>query len=77
MVKKTIKKTLKNTLKVKVPFYKIGPGDTATIELEKADDIHYRGIQLGHLIEVKELPKKEKKVVSATVKKRKKKVKYL
>lgn len=64
-----VKKTLKNVLKVKVPFYKIKPGGTATIELEKPDDIHFRGIQLGHLKEVKEKPKKEiKKKVKKKVK---------
>jgi len=56
-----VKKRLKNVLKVKVPFYKIGPGDTATIELEP-DDIHWRGIELGHLVEVKKKPKKKKSV---------------
>ena len=71
------KKTLKNVLKVEVPFYKIKPGQTATIELEKADDIHYRGIELGHLIEVSKeeitFPLEESKIV--TTKTRKKKVK--
>lgn len=75
------KKTLKNILKVEIPFYKIKPGETATIELEKVDDIHYRGIALGHLMEVGkekiifELPKeKPKEIIIATSKTRKKKV---
>ena len=53
-----VKKLLKNVLKVKVPVYQIEPGETKEIELVKPDDIHYRGIQLGHLVEVK-APKEE------------------
>lgn len=79
-----VKKTLKNILKVEVPFYKIKPGQTATVEFESLDDIHYRGIELGHLIVVGEEKVEEKiikgkeiitgKIVTATSKFIKKKV---
>jgi len=76
-----VKKTLKNMLKVEVPFYKIKPGDTRTIELETSDDIHYRGIELGHLVVVEEKIEekrgKEKitgEIITATSKTIKKKV---
>ena len=72
-----VKKTLKNVLKVEIPFFKIKPGQTATIELEKSDDIHYRGITLGYLKEVEPekitFPLEEpKEIITKT---RKKKVK--
>jgi len=46
------KKRLKNILEVELPFYKIKPGETKEIEITAPDDIHLRGIQLGHLKEV-------------------------
>ena len=45
---------LKNKLKVEVPFYKILPGETKEITITESDDIHYRGIELGHLVLVDE-----------------------
>jgi len=71
-----MKKTLKNTLKVKLPFYKIKPGGIATITIDAPDDIHLRGIELGHLIEVKEKKKAISKAPKTPKKKVKKKVKY-
>lgn len=61
--------TLKNILKKHqdIPFLKIKPGDSKTIEIEKSDDIHFRAMELGYLIKVKEteesVPKKIKKKI--------------
>lgn len=43
---------LKNKLTVDLPFYKVKPGKTAEVEIIGDDDIHLRGIELGHLVEV-------------------------
>lgn len=73
-----VTKTLKNVLAKNqvIPFYKILPGETKTIELTE-NDIQFRGIELGHLIEVKREVKKEAipkepKTILKTSKKKKK-----
>lgn len=51
------KKAFKNLLKVPFPFSGIKPGKIKVIEIIGPDDIHFRGVQLGHLKEVS-IPKK-------------------
>lgn len=58
-MKKLLK--LKNKLKVELPFYKISPGETKEITITENDDIHFRGIELGHLILIDEKTLEEPK----------------